>query len=179
MCIHVSEHGCLWAPAVNLTVSEVLSSRKLMALLTSSLQSWRATMHSSWVFPVTSISCGNTISTCVHKQLSFTDTSRQIHVGLVCIGTELNHTHIRLHKYSTTCFTLYLPVWPYPQSLHHFCHRSSGQAESVLLWPAFKEGSYTHMATLLLVCVMRLIGEILFFCCNGRNYMRTKGTPCT
>lgn len=42
-----------------LTVSEVLSSRKLMALFTSSLQSWRATMHSSWVFPVTSISCEN------------------------------------------------------------------------------------------------------------------------
>lgn len=40
-----------------LTVSEVLSSRKLMALFTSSLQSWRATIHSSWVFPVTSISC--------------------------------------------------------------------------------------------------------------------------
>lgn len=40
----------------SLTVSEVLSRRKLMALFTSSLQSCRATMHSSWVFPETSIS---------------------------------------------------------------------------------------------------------------------------
>lgn len=39
-----------------LTASEVPSSRKLMALLTSSLQSWRATMQSSWFFPVTSMS---------------------------------------------------------------------------------------------------------------------------
>lgn len=38
------------------TMSEVLSRRKFMALLTSSLQSWSATMHSSWFFPVTSIS---------------------------------------------------------------------------------------------------------------------------
>lgn len=42
-----------------LTVSEFPSSNTLMALLTSPLQSWRATMHSSWFFPVTSISCWN------------------------------------------------------------------------------------------------------------------------
>lgn len=40
------------------TMSEVLSRRKFMALLTSSLQSWSATMHSSWFFPVTSINWG-------------------------------------------------------------------------------------------------------------------------
>lgn len=51
-----SLHACTGMCAEILTVSEVLSSRKLMALFTSSLQSWRATMHSSWVFPVTSIS---------------------------------------------------------------------------------------------------------------------------
>lgn len=42
-----------------LTVSEFPSSNTLIALLTSPLQSWRATMHSSWFFPVTSISCWN------------------------------------------------------------------------------------------------------------------------
>lgn len=51
-----SLYACTGMCAEILTVSEVLSSRKLMALFTSSLQSWRATMHSSWVFPVTSIS---------------------------------------------------------------------------------------------------------------------------
>lgn len=42
-----SLHACTGMCAAILTVSEVLSSRKLMALFTSSLQSWRATMHSS------------------------------------------------------------------------------------------------------------------------------------
>lgn len=43
----------------NLTVSEFPSSNILIALFTSPLQSCRATMHSSWFFPVTSISCWN------------------------------------------------------------------------------------------------------------------------
>lgn len=42
-----------------LTVSEFPSSNILIALLTSPLQSCKATMHSSWFFPVTSISCWN------------------------------------------------------------------------------------------------------------------------
>ena len=44
---------------ITLTVSEFPSSNMLIALLTSPLQSCRATMHSSWFFPVTSISCWN------------------------------------------------------------------------------------------------------------------------
>lgn len=40
-----------------LTVSEFPSRRMLIALVTSSLQSCSATIHSSWFFPVTSISC--------------------------------------------------------------------------------------------------------------------------
>lgn len=50
--------------SVLFTMSEVHSRRKFMALLTSSLQSWRATMHSSWFLPVTSISCGEEQTEC-------------------------------------------------------------------------------------------------------------------
>lgn len=64
--------------SVVFTMSEVHSRRKFMALLTSSLQSWRATIHSSWFFPVTSISCEEeqttfqlSINTC--KDLTFAD----------------------------------------------------------------------------------------------------------
>lgn len=53
----VAEFGLTTFTAPNPTVSGLPSSSTLMALLTSPLQSCRAITHSSWFFPVMSISC--------------------------------------------------------------------------------------------------------------------------
>lgn len=129
-----------------LTVSEVLSRRKLMALFTSSLQSCRATMHSSWVFPETSI---NWEQQKKHKQIKYrlTQCDKEKCSHSVLSGYNFTVPYFKkekvvpfswTNKKKTLSFNN-LPVWPCLQSQHRFCHRSFGLNESVLLWPGGKK----------------------------------------
>lgn len=100
----------------NLTVSEFPSSNILIALFTSPLQSCRATMHSSWFFPVTSISCWNYKNMVRETPKMALDILR-----FFSIKTEIMQSfHMKMVSSTLGTFTYF--VCGHPTSFHQYWH---------------------------------------------------------